>query len=84
MLLLTLFLLSLSGEALHTLNAHHDAGHCSICTFQAHDVGADVHAESAASGLFISHEAPPLHIGLPHRTFSAQTLFGRAPPLLHS
>jgi len=84
LLLLALFLLALSGEALHTLSAHHDASHCSVCSFQSHDVGTDGHADSGAAVLFIPHETPRLHAGLPCRFTVLQTLYGRAPPLLHS
>ena len=39
-LFLFLFIVALSADALHTLQAHHD----SICTLQSHAVGSDVEA----------------------------------------
>ena len=84
LLLLVLFLLALSGEALHTLSAHHDASHCSVCSFQANNIGTDSHAETGVADLFVSHEAPRQHVGLAYRFTLSQTLFGRAPPFLDS
>jgi len=83
-LLLLLFLLALGGEALHTLSAHHDASHCSVCTMQANDIGTDLHAENAPSALFVIHETPQRRTGLSVPVLAAPTLFGRAPPLLPS
>ncbi|WP_345987454.1 hypothetical protein WCX18_10055 [Sulfurimonas sp. HSL1-2] len=42
LLLLLLFLVALSGEALHTLSAHHDGSHCPVCTVAAHAAAPDV------------------------------------------
>jgi len=81
LLLLALFLLALGGEALHTLSAHHDASHCSVCSFQANDVGTDCHADNAPAGLFIAHEAPRAPAGTFNRFTVLLTFFGRAPPL---
>lgn len=81
LLLLTLFLLALGGEALHTLSAHHDASHCSVCSFQANDVGTDCHADNGAGDVFIAHEAPRPPAGPFYRFTVLLTFFGRAPPL---
>jgi len=82
LLLLLLFLLALSGEALHTLSAHHDAQHCSVCTLQAHDVGNDLHAHHTLPDLFVPHETPQNPDALQHVPAVTRTLFGRAPPHL--
>jgi hypothetical protein len=84
LLLLALFLLALSGEALHTLSAHHDASHCSVCSFQSHNLGTDSHADSGMADLFIIHETPLPQTGLPCRLTAARTFLGRAPPFLYA
>lgn len=84
LLLLFLFLAAMSGEALHTVSAHHDASHCSVCSFHSHSVGSDSHTETALGELYIPHETPQLHCGLSERLTFVTTLFGRAPPHLHS
>ena len=80
-LLLVLFLLALGGEALHTLHAHHDGSHCSVCSLQSHNVGTDTHADTVVTALYVSHETPATHTGLPYRFTILQTFYGRAPPL---
>ena len=84
LLLLAFFLFALSGEALHTLSAHHDASHCSVCSLQSHNVGTDVHADGGVVRLYIPHETPLLHSGLPCRFTLIRPFDGRAPPRLHS
>jgi hypothetical protein len=83
-LLFVLFLFALSGEALHTLHAHHDSSHCSACTHHSHFVGTDIHAGVGLAEIFIPHETPQRLKGLSCRYTFTQTLFGRAPPLSHT
>ena len=80
LLLSLLFIIALAGDALHTLHAHHDGSHCSICTLQSHSTGSDAHAETALSAVFLPHDTPICLQSLPVPSALPQTLFGRAPP----
>lgn len=80
MLLSLLFVFALAGDALHTLHAHHDGSHCTICTLQSHDVGNNVHAVNALGTVFVPHEAPISLYAAHPLCNQPQTIFGRAPP----
>ncbi len=79
-LFLFLFIVALSADALHTLQAHHDSSHCSICTLQSHTVGSDVGAANVPDVLYIPHETPPFFAGLDWIEPDTSCLYGRAPP----
>lgn len=80
-LLSWLFVIALAGDALHTLHAHHDGSHCSICTLQSHDVGSDAHTDTVLAAVFLPHEIPLSYASEFILSQQPQTLFGRAPPL---
>jgi hypothetical protein len=80
-LLSWLFVIALAGDALHTLHAHHDGSHCSICTLQSHSVGSDVHVDTVLASIFLPHETPLSFYSEFIPSHQPQTLFGRAPPV---
>ncbi|UFS62045.1 hypothetical protein LOH54_10335 [Sulfurimonas sp. HSL-3221] len=79
LLLLLLFLVALSGEALHTLSAHHDGSHCPVCTVAAHAAAPDIVKPFEPFILFHDTEEP-CPAAEAHSSFALHFVPARAPP----
>ncbi|MHC3995272.1 hypothetical protein ACXWTF_10620 [Thiomicrolovo sp. ZZH C-3] len=79
LLLLLLFLVALSGEALHTISAHHDGSHCPVCTVTAHAAAPDI--VTPFEPFILLHEtAEPALSDEDHGSFAVRFVPARAPP----
>ncbi|MBD3801591.1 MAG: hypothetical protein IE886_09245 [Campylobacterales bacterium] len=79
LLLLLLFLVALSGEALHTLSAHHDGSHCPVCTVASHAAAPDI-VTPFEPFILLHDTAEPSIAAEDHGSFAVHFVPARAPP----